>query len=302
MIKIKRIICPTDFSDFSQRALDHAIALARWYDADVSVLHAIPRVLMPPEFYPYLQEPVTPDPEVRERALTELGRFVHQAREEGVATEIRLEEGDPVEEILKLTERLAGDLIVMGTHGRRGFERWVLGSVAEKVLRLAKCPVLTVSMKPDVKDEPKKVLFKKILCPIDFSSGSIRALEFALSLAEEANGKLTLLHVLESVFEVAGDMAALAVSDYRDYVERGARERLEQAVPAEARQWCEPEAVITSGRSYQKILKYARERDADLIVMGVQGRSAVDLMLFGSTTQHVVRAAECPVLTIRSAN
>lgn len=300
MTEIKRIVCPTDFSDFSQRALDHALALARWYGSEVSVLHTIPRVLMPPEFYPYLQEPVTPDPEVRERALAELGRFVRHAREDGITAEIRLEEGDPVEEILKLTERLPGDLVVMGTHGRRGFERWVLGSVAEKVLRMAKCPVLTVPMNPDVKDEPEKVLFKKILCPIDFSSCSIKALEFALSLAEEADGKLTLIHVLESVFEDAGDMAALAVSDYRDYMERNARERLEQAVPAEARQWCESEAIIASGRSYQRILKYAREREADLIVMGVQGRSAVDLMLFGSTTQHVVRAAECPVLTIRS--
>ena len=165
---------------------------------------------------------------------------------------------------------------------------------------MAKCPVLTVSMKPDVKDESERVVFKKILCPLDFSSCSIQALEFALSLAEEAGGKLTLLHVLESVFEDAGDMAGFAVSDYRDYVERSARERLAKAVPEEARQWCEPEAIITSGRSYQKILQHAGERDSDLIVMGVQGRSAVDLMLFGSTTQHVIRAAECPVLTIRS--
>ena len=94
MTELKHIVCPTDFSDFSRRALDHALALARWYDADVTVLHTIPQVLMPPEFYPYLSEPVTPDPEVRERALGELGRFVHRAREEGVAVEVRLEEGD----------------------------------------------------------------------------------------------------------------------------------------------------------------------------------------------------------------
>jgi nucleotide-binding universal stress UspA family protein len=298
MIEIKRIVCPTDFSDFSKRALDHALALAQWYEAEISVLHVIPRVLMAPELYPYLQDAVTLDPEVRERALSELGRFVHRARKTGVATEVRLEEGDAMEEILKLAIRLPAHLLVMGTHGRRGFERWILGSVAEKVLRKIPCPVMTVSRIAG--DTREKVLFKKILCPIDFSACSVKALEYAISLAEEADGQLILLHVLESVFEEAGDMAALAVADYRDYLKRNALERLEQAVPEEARNWCQPEAIVASGRSYQQVLKYAAERDAELIVMGVRGRSSVDLTLFGSTTQHVVRAAKCPVLTIRS--
>jgi len=300
MIEIRKILCPIDFSDFSERALEHALVLAKWYGGEVSVLHVIPKVLMPPEAYPYLSEPLVPDPKARERALEELGRFVHRARDMGVATEVRLEEGEAVDEILTLAERLPADLVVMGTHGRRGFERLVLGSVAEKVLRKAACPVMTVAIAREGETTSEQGLFKRILCPIDFSTSSTRALEYALSLAKEADAHLTLIHVLEAALEDAGDMAAFAVSEYRDFLKRNALERLQQAVPKEAREWCEPECLVASGRSHRQILKVAKEQNTDLIVMGVQGRNAVDLALFGSTTHHVVREANCPVLTIRS--
>jgi len=300
MIEIKKILCPTDFSDFSRRALDHALAMAKWYGAEVSVLHVIPKVLMPPEAYPYLTEPLLPDPQARERALEELGRFVHHAREIGVSTEVRLEEGDAVEEILKLSKQMPAHLVVMGTHGRRGFERLVLGSVAEKVLRKATCPVMTIGKELEGAAVSEKALFKRILCPVDFSTSSTRALEYALSLAKEADAHLTILHVLEAALEEAGDMAAFALSEYRDFLKRNALERLKDAVPEEAREWCEPECLVASGRSYRQILKVAEKEGAELIVMGVQGRNAVDLALFGSTTHHVVREAKCPVLTIRS--
>ena len=300
MMEIGKILCPTDFSNFSERALDHALALAKWYGAEVSALHVIPKVLMPPEAYPYLSEPLLPDPQARERALEELGRFVHRAREIGVPTEVRLEEGDAVEEILKLVKELPAHLVVMGTHGRRGFERLVLGSVAEKVLRKSSCPVMTVSMGRDGAKVSEKALFKKILCPIDFSTSSTKALEYALSLAKEADAQLILIHVLEAFLEDAGDMAAFPLSEYRDFLKRNAIEKLEKAVPDEAREWCRPECYVVSGRSYRQILNAAEKHEAELIVMGVQGRNAVDLALFGSTTHHVVREAKCPVLTIRS--
>ena len=149
MIEIKRILCPTDFSEFSEWALKLALPLARWYRSEISVMHVVPRVLMHPEYFPYMQEPVLPSPDVRKQALEELDRFVETTRGIGIATEVVLEEGDSVEEILATAERLPADLIVMGTHGRRGFERLVLGSVAEKVLRKSPCPVLTVSSSPE---------------------------------------------------------------------------------------------------------------------------------------------------------
>jgi len=300
MIEIKRILCPTDFSDFSERALDYALALAESYESEISVVHVVPKVLMAPEVYPYLQDPIYPDARVREQALEELGKFVHRARIAGVTTEIRLEEGDAVQEILRLTSSLRSDLVVMGTHGRRGFDRLVLGSVTEKVLRKSPRPVMTVSHLPEVAKVGQKVSFKRILCPIDFSPCSVRALEYALSLAQETDGQLILLHVVESILDEAGDIAPGGLSDYRAQLERDARDRLRLSVPEQARDWCRPEEIVVSGRTYRQILKLVDEKEADLIVMGVQGRSAVDLLVFGSTANHVVREARVPVLTIRS--
>jgi nucleotide-binding universal stress UspA family protein len=298
MIEIRKILCPTDFSEFSRHALDLALALAKWYQAEVTVVHVLPRIAAD---YTYLPEPVVITPVSRERALEELGRFVHESRRVGVTTEVALEEGDTVRALLALAKKLPADLLVMGTHGRGGFERFVLGSVTEKVLRQAPCPVLTLpkAVAGAVAHEP--ALFKKILCPVDFSSFSLKSLEFALSLAEEADAHLTLLHVLEFVPDVdPRESLAHAVHEYRARLETEARERLRATVPNEVREWCEPEELVEVGRPASEILRVAEEQGTELIVIGVQGRSALDLAVFGSTTHQVVRGAKCPVLTIRS--
>lgn len=296
MVDVSRILCPTDFSEFSNWALDLVLPVARWYQSQITILHVVPRVLMHPEYFPYMQEPVLPSPDVRKQALEELERFAKRSRDAGIPTEVRLLEGDSVEEILEQASTLPADLIVMGTHGRRGFERLVLGSVTEKVLRKASNPLLTVSRKPRRVGDSREGVFKNIVCPLDFSSPSIKALEYALSLAQEAEACLTLLHVVESLF---GDEDGGA-SELRSQFEREALQRMKDAVPREVENWCEPDQVVLTGRPYQQILRLSEKKEADLIVMGVHGRSAVDLMLFGSTTHHVVREASCPVLTIRS--
>jgi len=298
MIEIRKILCPTDFSEFSRHALDLSLALAQWYEAEVTVLHVLPRIAANPT---YLPEPLVIAPVARERALEELGRFVHQSRRAGVTTEVVLEEGDTVRRILDLAKRLPADLLGLGTHGRGGFERFMLGSVTEKVLRKAPCPVLTLPRAVEGAVAREPALFKRILCPVDFSPWSQKSLEFALSLAEEADAHLTLLHVLEFAPDVdPREAAAPVVHEYRARLEAEAKERLRAAVPAEVRQWCQPEEVVVVGRPYTQILRVAETQGTELIVIGVQGRNALDLAIFGSTTQHVVRAAKCPVLTIRS--
>jgi universal stress protein A len=146
------------------------------------------------------------------------------------------------------------------------------------------------------------VLFKTIVCPLDFSPSSVRALEYGLSLAKEADARLLVLHVSEWAIEdaLAGEAAHFSVSEYQRRAKDDAMERLNTLIPLEARAWCTPELIVTSGRAYREILRVAGEAGAELIVMGVQGRGAVDLALFGSTTNQVLRAAPCPVLTIRS--
>jgi nucleotide-binding universal stress UspA family protein len=142
--------------------------------------------------------------------------------------------------------------------------------------------------------------YRRILCPVDFSAASDRALRYAVSLAEEAKAKLTVLHVLEWFPEQdIREHRHFDVPEYRRFLEEDARRRLAKAVPAEARAWCEPAELVGCGKAYREILRVAAEEKSDAIVMGVHGRGALDVLLFGSTANQVVRHATCPVLTVR---
>jgi nucleotide-binding universal stress UspA family protein len=193
------------------------------------------------------------------------------------------------------------DLLVIGTHGGSGFERLVLGSVTEKVLRKARCPVLTVPRRLSDPVPSGPVLFKRILCAVDFSESSMHALKYALSLAQEADGCLTVMHVLapELVGAVGIGEEHVSLAALHRQGEEEARQQLEMAVPQSARAYCKAESILLRGKPWREILQVASDRQAELIVMGVQGRGAADLLFFGSTTHHVVRQAVCPVLTLR---
>jgi nucleotide-binding universal stress UspA family protein len=188
----------------------------------------------------------------------------------------------------------------MGTHGRRGFRRLLLGSVTETVLREAPCPVLTVPPAAHA-GTTEIVTFKRILCPVDFSPSALQALGFALDLARQADGLVTLLHVVEWLAEEEPrSLASFNVPEYRRHMVADAKERLRQLVAGESRTWVDIDDVIVLGRAYREILAAAEAKPADLIVMGAQGKGGVGRVLFGSTTQQVVRGAACPVLTVRA--
>jgi nucleotide-binding universal stress UspA family protein len=206
-----------------------------------------------------------------------------------------VDEGNPARRILEHARTLPADLIVMGTHGQGGFERLVLGSVAERVLRKATCPVLTV---PPRVEGGSRLPFAHLLCPIDFSDSSIAALQFAFSLAQESSARLTLLHVFEWPANESA-RRVLETSEFSRQWEIETRQRLEGLIPADAHNWCAPEPKLELGKAYQQILSVAASEQVDLIVMGVGDRNMVDLTLFGSTTNQVVRRAACPVLTLR---
>ena len=187
--------------------------------------------------------------------------------------------------------------MLLGTHGRSGFERLFLGSVTEKVLRSTRVPVLTI---PPPVTQPGPPSYTTILCPVDFSDASTRALDYALSLAKEADARIILVHIIE---DVLGDAAAerlghLSLTEYHRHLEEDAVARLRAHVPDDARVWARPVERVVRGRAYQQILKIVADERVELVVMGVQGRTAVDRFLFGSTTHRVVREAGCPVLTL----
>ena len=305
MIEFRRILCPIDFSDYSRHALTHAGAIARWYDAAITVLHVSP--VVPIAAYAPgtpMHQSILLTPTERDAILEEMRRFAEDEIRGDAPIRFEIVEGHAAADILARSSSADCDLIVMGTHGRSGFERLVLGSVAEKVLRKAHCPVLTVP--PRAGGPVPSEVFTRILCATDFSDCSIRALTYAMSLAQEADARLTVLHVIELPMELSAETNETVRGGLRtfwEYVagaERERGERLAALVPDSVRSACTVETVIAKGTPYREILRSAEAQRSDLIVMGIHGRGAADLLFFGSTTQHVVRQAACPVLTLRT--
>jgi nucleotide-binding universal stress UspA family protein len=305
VIEIKRILCPIDFSEFSGHALDYAVALAGWYEAEVTALYVSTEwqaVGLMPSFGEDALPPIRLTPADREALLQHTKTFVDRHAKSGVRVEVALRESPNVhQEILAQAEALPADLIVLGTHGRSGFEHLLLGSIAEKILRKATCPVLVVPRRVESGSPEQVVHVRQILCPVDFSTGSLEAVTFALSLAEEADAHVTLLHVQEMPPELASHPAfgEIDVDSIRAEARAAALRRLRGLVPESVKTFCTVDTEVSDGRASRAILRLAAERKSDLIVMGVQGRGAVDRALFGSNTHEVIRAATCPVLTIR---
>jgi nucleotide-binding universal stress UspA family protein len=195
---------------------------------------------------------------------------------------------------------LAADLVVMGTHGRGGFEHLLLGSVAEKVLRRATCPVLTVGRA--AASTHAGPLFRRILCAMDLTEDAAPALEMALSLAEENMAELTLLHVLEGLPGQAGPSRYKELPQVvriRKELFAEAAKRLSRSVSQEARDFCTVKERVEEGAPWREVLQVAEETRAEIIVMGAHSRGALSQAFFGSTVNQVVRSATCPVLVTR---
>ena len=295
MIHIKQILCPVDFSDISQHALDHAAAIAHWYESRLDVLYVAVNL-------PTMDVPPMPFDDADRERLTAAMRKMAARVPGDVAVHFSVQEAEHVhDEILAQVAATQADLLVVGSHGRSGFQRLFLGSITEKLVRKAPCPTLVVPPRaPDVPAD-RPIQFRRILCAVDFSESSAAALARALSMAEEADAHLTLLHVIEMPPELRENPLApdFDVDRIHAAAEAEARRRLRDLVPAVARTYCTVETAVVEGRAYRQVLLRAAEEKADLIVMGVHGRGALDLLVFGSNTHHVIRAATCPVFVVR---
>ena len=281
--------------------------MARWYDSTITLLHVY--AIVPVAAYAPgtpMHPPVVLTPEDRDAVLASMERFAEGQAGSDLRMQLEVREGNIAGEILARADELPADLLVLGTHGRSGFERLVLGSVAEKVLRKAACPVLSVPQHAGDAGAAPPVLFKRILCATDFSNCSTNALNHAMSLAQEADVQLTVVHVLEPALQWPEDLQEMPggpqrIEEYRAAAEADRRARLDAAVPDSVQTYCTVDNVLAAGTPYREILRIASEQQSDLIVIGIHGRGAADLMFFGSTTQHIVRQAICPVLTLRRA-
>jgi len=292
---IQRILCPIDFSGFSVLAFDYAQSVASHYKATLLLQHVVDS-LRP--YYPYHAFPDSFDEicrKLRANAVEQLQEFAKTNNCCGVHSQCTVQDGDVTGLILEVAAERAVNLIVMGTHGLRGIDHLTLGSVTEKVLRKAPCPVLAVC-KPahdsvTQAGAPHLVKVHRVVCCTDFSEPSEQALEHAVSLAAEYCAELTLLHVLEDVS---------SASDIENETARMLK-RLEEQMSPWAYKNVVTKYVVRIGKAYQQIIQLALESQTDLLVMGVRGRNALDLAVFGSTTYRVVQLGPCPVLVVHIA-
>jgi nucleotide-binding universal stress UspA family protein len=277
MTAIGTILCAVDQSDISQRALSYATAAALVHRARLHLVQVAEA------------EAPEPDPDA-------LREFAAGAVNAGVVAGVTVRQGPVAREILAETARTQASLLVLGSHGRHGFERLVLGSVTTKILHTATCPVLVVppGASPSA-DQP----FRTILCPTDFSAAGNNALAFARVMAAPGDtSTLLLLHVVEWPFgEAAGEDA---VSELRRSLESRGQEQLDHLAATQSLVSPAPDiqTIVAAGKPAREICALARSKGVDLIAMGVTGRGAIDLALLGSTTHQVVRSAPCPVLTV----
>ncbi len=295
-ITLDHILCPVDFSKNSELALDYAGALARSHDAKLTILHVLFDVAA--DGYPYIPESIYPNEETRTRAAEELQTFAASVLGSDPPATLELGEGQVVDVVVAKADELGVDMIVVGTEGRRGVSRLLLGSVTERLLRQAHRPVLSVSPSAALASE-KRLVFDNILCPVDFSPESLEAYRYSLALLGEG-ATVTLFHAVEMVADAAlGDAVGFDVVALRQQHREDALKKLHDAVPegASSRTRVEVE-MVSSTNAYREILARAKGDEHDLIVMGVGARSTADLFFFGSTANHVVRQATCPVLTV----
>ena len=297
MTAVKHILCPVDFSDFSRHALDSAVAIARQQHATVTALYVVPPVQTT---YPTIglaaYVPYVYTVEDLQEFQKTLERFVSTVDYPVTAVSV---EALVVDEILKRAADLPADLIVMGTHGRSGFDRLVLGSVAERVLVKAKCPVLTIPRRAADVAPTADVLFRNALCPIDFSPSSLAALQYAARLARDG-ATLQVLHVAQQLpaWQLIPAMATGAPDDPLAVMQQ-ARERVHSVIPPGLARADAVHEIVTEGDPGDEILRIAADSGVDVIVMGAHAGRA-GLLGFGSTTHDVLRGAACPVLSIRA--
>jgi nucleotide-binding universal stress UspA family protein len=282
MTKIERILCPIDFSKYSAAALKVAAALAQSFGARVAVLHT--QRIEAPIYFTFAQTKAL-EAQLRrsDRAAHKYAeKFVKEHIDRSLLESVKVVDGDAVESILRALEKSRADLLVMGTHGRTGLARIRLGSVAESVLRQASRPVLTVG--PQALGAARRGQIQRVLCPVNYSELAHRALEYAVAIAEKAEAELIVGHVQE------GDGPAKDTDR--------AHQDLCGWIPKEMRGRCSVHEVVRHGRPAEQIALEAERSKADLLVVGARARHDLGSILFGSTTEAVIRSAPCAVLSV----
>jgi len=281
-ISLKNILFTTDFSPAANAAMPFALTLARIYSSAIELLHVIPPE---PRDQMVFDRVPAEDDRVWGNARRKLESFAH-ACVGNIPCRTLIRSGDLADVVPAIIRDHEVDLVVLGTHGRRGVSKLMLGSGAEKVYRSAPCPVMTVGPKGRMPDWK----LSRILCPVDLAQDPEPALHYALSLAEENEAVLLILNA-----------SPMVPWQHRPEIEIETVRRLENLIPEEAKDWCTPQFLVRWEHPAEAILAATEDRQADLIVMGVRKSRAAGLSshLPWPFASEVVSRARCPVLTVR---
>jgi nucleotide-binding universal stress UspA family protein len=284
--RFENVLFATDFSPASAQAIPFIRRIAKHFQSSLVAFHVKPPVVNPmtqPGSWPIdIEASKAADKKHREELIETFTGF---------HTQVVIEEGDIESNLQKAIDRHDVDLLVIGSRGRTGVAKVLLGSVAEEILRTVPCPVLTVGPHCD----PGKANVREILFATDFAMDAPAAAAYAVSLAQEFQARLTMLHVVPE--SKPGEL--VCCSD----VQESAKNLLRKLVPADAEPWCKPEYFVVSGNAAERILDMARLRDADLIILGAQPEKGIPgaaTHLPIATAHKVLARANCPVLTVRS--
>jgi nucleotide-binding universal stress UspA family protein len=319
----KKILCAIDFSDFTNLTLSYGQALAKEFEAGLTLCHVVSNmVLMSSAGQAYIAS----EKIEAERRQDAASRLEEMAKALDVASEIIVTTGHPADELARIARESNMDMVVAATHGGSGVKRFLIGSVTDRLVKTLTCPLLVLhgDAQPDVLPGDKKKLLNRILVGCDFSPDSQLAFQYGLSLAQEFETELLLAHVVRPTEHIEfssadyikvqeGDYLGWNRSDYlgltknanepdgqrKDTLMQRLERQLARMVPEDSTHWCTPVTAVLEGEPYQELLRFADKNKVDLIVLGVRGHSLLEKFLVGSTTDRVISRAECPVLAVR---
>lgn len=301
MFEIKKILHPTDFSDHAKVAFDHAFHLARHYEAELHVLHVVPSFGDDPILGAY---DAAVDKEsflvklLGQKADGEMRSYIapYQKRHPSIQQVVsRGSAAAPV--IIDYAAKNQVDVIVMGTHGRRGIRKAVLGSIAAEVVREAPCSVLTIRKQQGPDDEARPV--QRILVPTDFSPHAEQALQMAKDMAVSYGAELHLLHSIRPLPFASTFTSQLSLYELVPELQDKIKGKLEEQLQKTTGPAVPTEFHIAESHPAQAIVAVAKAQQADLIVMGPRGTSGLEHIVLGSVAERVVRTASCPVFVAR---
>lgn len=297
-LQLNRILCATDLSDLGNYAVSYGIALAKGFKAKLYLCHVVDlssTTMYGEATFAFEAQNLY----MEDYAQGQLNDLIGDSE---VDCEALVTTGKASDEIIRLAEEKSVDLVITATRGRSGLKRLILGSVTEHLMKTLPCPLLSLRGSDYEKKTVSEhgLMPKKILVGCDFSPDSDRAYEYGVSLAQEYQSELHLVHVIAP--PLYKDLPK-AMMEERDRLHKDLRETLNEKlkgmIPDEAFNWCAPKTVLLAGQPHEELTKYAVVQDMDLIVLGVRGHGMVESLFVGSTTERVVRQAICPVLSVQ---